>query len=227
MFNLTGGFCEFNFKGSFMIRSIFFKSLAGSFLVLILNGLFLSACSEDSPADIPPVVEGEFAIEFKVVDTNGDTVKTLVDEWSSAGQQYVMWNGRDNDDVLQNSGVFTLQMRVYSDETTLSFADSSGVLLGQPDSDMFMATTDSRGSIILDDIRLFPQLLNLPDMIATDENGDALGSFNVNDTMHALFRGSCRNDHGSRNIDYWRKHNPGQLCVEPGKGNFGRGPTNH
>jgi len=123
-----------------------------------------------------------------VNDVAGDTVQTLIDSQQLIGLHEVMWRGQDDFGTPQNSGRYQIHLRIYSHEETLVYADSLGVLLSQPDADMHIATSDNNGIILLEDKRLFPQLYSLPAMMATDENADFLGTFNVTRTMRAFFR---------------------------------------
>lgn len=128
-----------------------------------------------------------------VMDVEGDTVRTLVHGVLPAGVHEVTWNGLDDGGFVQYSGRYEIHLRLYEDGTTVSYADSMGVLMSQPDSDFYFGTTYTEGNIGIDDKRLFPQLYSLPDMMAVDENGTDLGSFNVTGAMHAIYKDPIAN----------------------------------
>jgi hypothetical protein len=137
---------------------------------------------------VPFSLESNAEVRLYVNDAEGDTVRALVVGVLPAGVHQVVWNGRDNDGVRMNSGRYDVQMRVYAESGAVDYADSMGILLSNPDSDFYIATTDEDGQAILTDKRLFPQLYSLADMYSVDESSEIRGMFNVTSTMHAYFK---------------------------------------
>lgn len=180
---------EKEFSIEFEVLDVQGSPVEGIQLTLFNDHDFFQGKSKNRAAiRIQFTVAEDAPIVLYVNDAKGDTVNTLVHGWVQAGVHQVMWNGRDDREELQNSGRYTAQLRIYSEGSFLAYSDSLGILLSQPDADMFVATTNANGIIVLEDKTLFPQLFNLPDMMATDENGDELGLFTVTDTMHFYFR---------------------------------------
>ena len=88
-------------------------------------------------------------------------------------------------DVHQPSGRYTVHLVVTQEGT--------GLLLYESRTDMLMAMldssrvptgyTDAEGKLVLKDKKLFPHLYDLPDMTATDETGEIIGTLTLTATM--------------------------------------------
>ena len=122
---------------------------------------------------------------LSVENIEGREIRLLIDDLLPAGEFQVVWNGTDFDDVHLPSGRYTVHLVVTQEGT--------GLLLYESRTDMLMAMldssrvptgyTDAEGKLVLKDKKLFPHLYDLPDMTATDETGEIIGTLTLTATM--------------------------------------------
>jgi len=136
---------------------------------------------------IPFSLDATSQVSLTVVDIEGTTVRTLVDEQVESGQRMAFWNGNDDSGALMPSGVYTARLVVRDLESgTVRLDDTRRMLLAVFDQ-MTLGPTDSRGRIVLDDKRLFPFLYDVPDMPAVDEKGQVVGTVSLGPTVRFYF----------------------------------------
>ena len=87
------------------------------------------------------------------------------------------WNGQDFEGVHQPSGRYTVHMVATQLGTgQWVFEDRTDMMLAMLDwSRVPAGYTNANGVLVLKDKKLFPHLYDLPDMEATDENGEIMG----------------------------------------------------
>ncbi|MEN8005887.1 MAG: FlgD immunoglobulin-like domain containing protein [Candidatus Krumholzibacteriota bacterium] len=122
---------------------------------------------------------------FTIEDIEGREIRILVDEDLNAGTYTLMWDGVDNEGVHQPSGRYTAHMAATELDTgDLMFEDRTDMLLAMLDMSRVPAGyTDGNGKLVLKDKKLFPHLYDLPDMQATNENGEPIGLINLTPLM--------------------------------------------
>jgi hypothetical protein len=96
------------------------------------------------------------------------------------------------------------------DTDDLMFEDRTDMLLSMLDSSRVpTGFTNQKGYLVLKDQKLFPQLYDLPEMVATDENGQIMGSLVPTSWM----RISLVDTAGGRRMDFKREV-PGTILLD-------------
>ena len=133
---------------------------------------------------IPFRVDVEVQVRLTIEDIEGQVVKGL-DYLARVGSHSWMWNGMDDADVHQPSGRYTAHIVMTNVDTgLLMFEDRTDMLLSMPDPSLVPAGyTDQYGKLVLKEKKLFPHLYDRPDMTATNENAEAIGTFNLTPQM--------------------------------------------
>ena len=133
---------------------------------------------------IPFRVDVEVQVRLTIEDIEGQVVKGL-DYLARVGSHSWMWNGMDDADVHQPSGRYTAHIVMTNVDTgLLMFEDRTDMLLSMPDPSLVPAGyTDQYGKLVLKEKKLFPHLYDRPDMTATNENAEAIGTFNLTPRM--------------------------------------------
>jgi len=130
-------------------------------------------------------VPQEAKVRFTIEDVEGREIRTLLNDELVAGSHAVVWNGLDSAGVHQHSGRYTAHMVATQLGTgTWMFEDRTDMLLAILDADRDPAGyTDAQGRLVLTDKTRFPHLYDLPDMTATDENGQPMGKITLTPLM--------------------------------------------
>lgn len=142
--------------------------------------------SGDRPATVIPFQVAQASdIRLAVEDITGAEVRLLGEQPAPMGVHQWMWDGLDDEENRLPSGFYTAHLEVRD--------PSSGDLLYEHRVHMLMAiidasrysvgTSDADGKIVLTDKRLFPQLYDVPDIQATDENADPIGMIQFTPSM--------------------------------------------
>jgi len=124
-------------------------------------------------------------VRLTIEDIEGREIRILTDDELSAGYHQVVWNGLGSADVHQPSGRYTVHMVAMELGTNRwLFEDRTDMLLAMLDMSRVPAGyTDANGRLVLKDKKLFPHLYDLPDMSATDENGQIMGKLSLTPLM--------------------------------------------
>ncbi|MCP4571387.1 MAG: hypothetical protein GY838_03475 [bacterium] len=126
-----------------------------------------------------------------VEDIEGELVQVLTDEEHFAGDHWIGWYGRNEEDIHQLSGRYTMKLEGF-DRDTGEVAHTSTVdvwmAMGSFREDQSVGTTNARGRILLDDMRLFPHLYDRPAIPAYDETGESMGMIELDEDMVVLLR---------------------------------------
>ncbi len=139
----------------------------------------LSAYLSRSAVRIPMVLEVSAPVLLTVQDVTGRTIRTLVDGVLSWGRHEITWDGRDDDHQATPPGWYQVRM-LATPAGEPAIADSVGILQANYTLDLLpWGTTDSQGRVRLADRRLVPGLRDLPPVVATDESGEVVGTFDL------------------------------------------------
>ncbi len=133
---------------------------------------------------VPFRVDTEAQVRLTIEDIEGQVVRSL--EYTAlVGTHSWMWNGKDDADVHQPSGRYTVRIVMTNVETGLwMFEDRTDMLLSMLDPSRVPAGyTDQDGKLVLKDQKLFPHLYDRPDMTATNEDAQSIGVFNLTPQM--------------------------------------------
>lgn len=146
------------------------------------------------PSPFFPVAALEFDSEIPshalltIEDVEGRLVETLVDEELAAGNFRVMWSGKGAPGGPSPGGVYFAHLRLGPPgEPRL---DESEPMLYVPlyPQQHSIGVTDSRGRLVLEDARHFPQLYELPGIEARDETGALIATIVLGPTMRFYLR---------------------------------------
>lgn len=153
---------------------------------LVNDHEFFQAAGKEAKASvvIPFRVDVEVQVRLTIEDIEGRLVQGL-DYTARVGSHSWMWNGVDDADVPQPSGRYTAHIVMTNVDTGLRmFADRTDMLLSMMDPSLVPAGyTDQDGKLVLEDKKLFPHLYDRPDMTATNENAETIGTFNLTPRM--------------------------------------------
>lgn len=141
-------------------------------------------------------LDGARDVTLTVEDVATGTVKLLVDEPLIAGAHSVAWNGLDDDGERVPSGIYRARLELRDQDTGDVVLDQSQtMLLAILDPDRYsVGTTDADGRIVLEDIRLFPYLFDVPDFPAVDETGEQIGTISLTAAMRFYLRDPATGD---------------------------------
>ena len=125
--------------------------------------------------------QGRISIE----DIEGREIRELADDVMMAGRHQFQWNGTNFDGVHQPSGRYTAHLVVMElGSGRLLYEGRTDMLLAMLDSSRVpIGYTDADGKLVLKDKKLFPHLYDRPDMTATDETGEIIGTLTLSPTM--------------------------------------------
>lgn len=113
-----------------------------------------------------------------VEDVAGATVRTLFEGARPAGPCTLVWNGRDEADIHQMSGLYRAKLVARNSAGQVIYDSLQPMFMALMDFDQAKAgVTDDEGRIVVHDRRLFPHLYGDVPMQAVDENGDLAGLF--------------------------------------------------
>lgn len=134
---------------------------------------------------IPFQVPMNVSVRLTIENVEGQEIRELVFDELVAGWHRVMWNGLDDAGVHQPSGRYTVHMVATQLGTgQWVFEDRTDMMLAMLDwSRVPAGYTNANGVLVLKDKKLFPHLYDLPDMEATDENGEIMGKIELTPLM--------------------------------------------
>jgi hypothetical protein len=130
---------------------------------------------------IPFSVAQASDIRLAVEDIEGTEVCLLDETTVPAGLHQRTWIGRDEGGVHQPSGVYAVTLLVRPEGSDVVVLDDRRYMLMAliDPGHLSVGTTDAAGRIVLDDRRLFPHLFDPPDIPATDETGQQVGTIEI------------------------------------------------
>ncbi len=111
---------------------------------------------------------------------NGERVASIIDEVQPSGFYNVNWDGRDDEGVVMPSGLYTVRLVAFRiEDTTKVFDERRDVFLLHQGDEFIAGVTDSDGILTLIAESLFPGLMFLEPLTATDENGAVTGELEI------------------------------------------------
>lgn len=152
------------------------------------------AVASKAAATIPLSLAQTARADLEILDAEGSLVRHLFNDVMSAGRQYLIWDGKDDEGRPLQSGAYLVHLKAHAvDGDSLLFEAWAGMYMALLDFDLEnMGVTDVVGRILLTDKRLFPSLLGVEDMQATDENGVIIGQMTFDGSMRFTFADTAR-----------------------------------
>ncbi len=137
-----------------------------------------------SVVTIPMSVAQASDIRVAILDIEGNEIRMMFDGSVPAGGHHMQWNGADDEGTPMHSGVYAVSLVVRPEGgDVVVLDDRKYMMMAILDFDReIVGTTDALGRIVLDDRRLFPHLFDPPDIPATDEDGDPIGTLQLTPT---------------------------------------------
>jgi hypothetical protein len=122
---------------------------------------------------------------ISIKDIEGREIQVVADELMPIGWFQMVWDGTDFEGIHQPSGRYTAHLVVMEIDTDLLlYEERTDMLLAMLDSSRVpVGYTDADGKLVLKDEKLFPHLYDRPDMTATDETGETIGTLTLTPTM--------------------------------------------
>jgi len=159
-------------------------------------GLYLTLLSENpymqdgKLADTRGAVRVEFMlpvscdVRLTIEDVAGRLVRNLIDEPLPAGVHSMMWGGRDDEQVHQPSGRYTVRLLASDDGGDTHIEQTTDVLMATTSHDIYsVGATNDQGELKLTDKTLFPHLYDREPMEAMNENGEIMGLITLTPRM--------------------------------------------
>ena len=143
--------------------------------------------SQDEPGDavvtVPILVLEESVVRIVVYDVEGVVVRRLDGLSLAPGRHDVEWDGRDTDGAAAPSGRYTLTAIAYPPMgSTPFFTGQADVFLKRSGASYVVGVTNAEGTFRTTAQSILPGLYALPDMVATDEAGNRIGTLEVQET---------------------------------------------
>jgi len=151
--------------------------------VNVVNDVVLvPAAAKTSRAELTiPIVQPEAAlVRLYVEDMAGDRVVSIIDQVMPSGVTLAAWTGIDAEGAPLPSGRYTVRLAAFrtSDNQRVAEMSRDVFLLREHDS-YVVGTTGLNGTLSLTTEILFPGLLPLETMDATDHTGEVIGELQV------------------------------------------------
>jgi hypothetical protein len=141
------------------------------------------------PSPFYPVAAIEFVSKLPshatltIEDVDGQRVDTLLDERIIAGPWRMKWDGKTTPDGPSPGGVYFARLRLVSDGKLRHEELEPMLYVPLYPEQHSIGATDSRGRLVLEDSRLFPQLYDVPDIAARDETGAVVAMIELGPAM--------------------------------------------
>ena len=129
---------------------------------------------------IPFTQPEEAMVRVFIEDVLGERVATLLTEIQSSGQYQVSWDGRSDDGLAMPAGLYSVRLvALLVDDNTILANERRDVFLLYMGDEYISGVTESDGSLTLVAESLFPGLMLLESLTATDDTGTVTGELQV------------------------------------------------
>jgi hypothetical protein len=153
------------------------------------------------PSPFYPVAAMEFTsietstVRLAVEDVSGRTVDVLIDgDERPAGQFRINWDGQKSAQGPLPGGVYFARLVLESGGEPRHEERVPMLYVPLYPDQYSIGTTDSQGSLFIDDARHFPQLYDLPPIPARDETGTVVGTIVLGPKMRFYARDPATGD---------------------------------
>ena len=93
------------------IENLLYSTAVSELNVQLLLNLTNHPNPFNPTTEISYQVSGDSDVLLKIYNVKGQIVNTLVNEFKSAGEHSIIWNGRDDREQLVESGIYLYQLK--------------------------------------------------------------------------------------------------------------------